>query len=788
MFAIGERSSAISLSLVYNVCSRSTVCQPRSWSRHALMTTITDCQYFGRNHQAKRTGSPAQQKNDAKGRGQHQDFINPSLSASQLTNVFSDTLRSRSSKRKGPSVGENPVAKHARAFYLVEQGEMEFQGRSSDRTFLRGLKEEIGAWPGDDTPRNLPTAFSVPGLFITERGSRCGVALPPIHRATKLVQAALDAHILLNFVHRPSFNRLFHLVYSLEPGEYSSKERQFLPLLYALLAYGTLFSQQIEDTSYGEILSEASQYYAKSKQLQDIAECKSLISLQAIVILNLFLLSTTRLSTCYTYLTTSMSIALRMGLHQSLDKSQDVISQEIGKRLFWVLRFLINDVAAGIGLPNLLDGNDIGQLLPMQDHDTDSPDNIILDQFNDLISHLSGFSTYQSLHLIFDKVIKQLYPSKTSSGSKISDSTSQTVAFSTVRELESELMQWAKKLPLSLRLGATTTRNPVQRAHYMLYLTYAHTQLCLYRPFLHYMSSISLQSECSVSSAPLCAIACIDAAQNIVALCLDMFKHGLLAGPNWIAIHILFSSMSCLLYSILMSRATYHAEMIFKDISKSRKILNFLAKTSFHARRAKITFTVMVSNIPSNFAAIRDRLFEFDVETSNDLNHDSPDDSPRLSEESYTASLARKTLSVSSKFLFHEPPPGIQSSTDRGNGGHDMQDGSSLVPQTHQRKLVALHAPSTLPFPVVRSPSEHSHQTGSKTTEETRTLGNTFLVNSENAEKFLEARSLSLEHGPTFVNWLEQAELDSSKSLTLCDGYSNMSQDWGDSPCIASYF
>lgn len=257
MFAIGERSSATSLSHVCNVHSRSTVCRPRSRSRHALMTTITDCQYFGRNHQAKRTGSPPQQKNDAKRRWQHQDFANPSFSASQLTNVFSDTLRSRSSKRKGPYGGENPVAKHARAFYLVEQGEIEFQGRSADRTFLRGLKEEIGAWPGDDTPRNLPTAFSVPGLFITERGSRCGVALPPIHRATKLVQAALDAHILLNFVHRPSFDRLFHLVYSLEPSEYSSKERQFLPLLYALLAYGTLFSQQVEDAGYGEILSEA---------------------------------------------------------------------------------------------------------------------------------------------------------------------------------------------------------------------------------------------------------------------------------------------------------------------------------------------------------------------------------------------------------------------------------------------------------------------------------------------------------------------------------------------------
>lgn len=208
-------------------------------------------------HEAKRTGSPPQQKNDAKRRWQHQEFANPSFSASQLANVFSDSLHSRSSKRKRPSGSENPVAKHARAFYLVEQGEIEFQGRSADRTFLRGLKEEIGAWPGDDTPRNLPTAFLIPGLFITERGSRCGVALPPIHRATKLVQAALDAHILLNFVHRPSFERLFHLVYSLEPSEYSSKERQFLPLLYALLAYGTLFSQQVEDAGYGEILSEA---------------------------------------------------------------------------------------------------------------------------------------------------------------------------------------------------------------------------------------------------------------------------------------------------------------------------------------------------------------------------------------------------------------------------------------------------------------------------------------------------------------------------------------------------
>lgn len=80
----------------------------------------------------------------------------------------------------------------------------------------------------------------------------------------------------------------------------------------------------------------------------------------------------------------------------------------------------------------------------MEDHDTDSSDNIMFDQFNDLISRGSGLSAYQSLHLTCGKVMKQLYPSKTSSGFETSDSISQTVALSIVREIESELVQWAK--------------------------------------------------------------------------------------------------------------------------------------------------------------------------------------------------------------------------------------------------------------------------------------------------------------------------------------------------------
>ena len=71
-----------------------------------------------------------------------------------------------------------------------------------------------------------------------------------------------------------------------------------------------------------------------------------------------------------------------------------------------------------------------------------------------------------------------------------------------------------------------------------------------------------------------------------------MFDHGLLNGVDWTITRMLISSILTLLYVILMSQSTYEADILFKSWATGWKLLNYIAKRSFHGRRCKTTLTV----------------------------------------------------------------------------------------------------------------------------------------------------------------------------------------------------
>jgi hypothetical protein len=57
------------------------------------------------------------------------------------------------------------------------------------------------------------------------------------------IEAALNFHTPLHIVHRPSFDESFHVLCSLSPQEYGTEEIRLLPLVYAILALGCLFTE-----------------------------------------------------------------------------------------------------------------------------------------------------------------------------------------------------------------------------------------------------------------------------------------------------------------------------------------------------------------------------------------------------------------------------------------------------------------------------------------------------------------------------------------------------------------
>ena len=132
----------------------------------------------------------------------------------------------------------------------------------------------------------------------------------------------------------------------------------------------------------------------------------------------------------------------------------------------------------------------------------------------------------------------------------------------------------------------------------MLCITYAHIQLCLYRPFLHCILETTDPPSLSDKGSSSCAAACIEASQTIVALCEDMFKRGLLAGTDWPVMRLLTSCLMTLLYVIILSRRPHEADSLCESFTTGRRILTHIAKKSFPGQRSKIFLAVRKHSPP----------------------------------------------------------------------------------------------------------------------------------------------------------------------------------------------
>jgi hypothetical protein len=193
----------------------------------------------------------------------------------------------------------------------------------------------------------------------------------------------------------------------------------------------------------------------------NIADCRDLTSLQAIVFHIQFLQSSAKLSTCYAYIGIALRSALRMGLHRSFNKDFTPIEAEVRKRLFWTIRKMDIYVAAMLGLPIFLKDEDVDQDWPTEVDDEYITNTEILPAPEGKIAVITACNAHTSLVMILAKICKYVYPIKgTQSGGK--NSVTYTVSYSKIREIEQDLQQWSDRLPLGLRPGSEATPNIIR--------------------------------------------------------------------------------------------------------------------------------------------------------------------------------------------------------------------------------------------------------------------------------------------------------------------------------------
>jgi hypothetical protein len=125
-------------------------------------------------------------------------------------------------------------------------------------------------------------------------------------------------------------------------------------------------------------------------------------------------------------------------------------------------------------------------------------------------------------------------------------------------------------------------------------MAYAHAQMMLYRPFLHYVSQTRGTQEVDKRSYA-CAAACVSVSRNIVHIAVEMKRRGFLGGAYWFSMYTTFFAILSLVFYALENPDNEASEDVLKVAREGRDTLESLAKRSMAADRCSATLKVRSS-------------------------------------------------------------------------------------------------------------------------------------------------------------------------------------------------
>lgn len=492
------------------------------------------------------------------------------------------------------------------ALDLDDQGNWDYHGHSSGLIFIRRLRNQLS---NSDAQSALPNFRPPPQMLESPKSTLespdSNVApthdLPSRAVARRLCRNALEVGCaLMRFVHEPSFYAMFDRIYDTPPEQYTNQENSFLPFLYIVLGVGCLFSGNGEDTldlsGYESAIGQGFHFFKAGRQLLDITDCRDLSSLQAICFMVIFLQSSAKLSTCYSYVGIALRSALRLGLHRKFTAKFNPVEQELRKRIFWVIRKMDVYASTLLGLPLMLSDDDIDQEYPLAIDDEFITPEGILPSLPDRTPLMAGANAHARLTDIIMKVVRYIYPVKNPKFRSKSDN-SYMVSHSKIREIEQDLQTWMEELPSSLRPG-TEVSPQLERVRQLLRIGYAHVQMIMYRPFLHYVSGGS-QARGVDKRSYACAAACVSVSRNIVHITTGMHKRGLLSGSFWFTMYTTYFAILSLIFFVLENPDSPTAkDGVLKDAMEGKATLAGLAKKSMAADRCSQSLTCLFKHLP----------------------------------------------------------------------------------------------------------------------------------------------------------------------------------------------
>ena len=126
-------------------------------------------------------------------------------------------------------------------------------------------------------------------------------------------------------------------------------------------------------------------------------------------------------------------------------------------------------------------------------------------------------------------------------------------------------------------------------------MAYAHIEMFLYRPFLHYVSRDLVPEDVDQRSYA-CSAACVNVSRNVIHLTDEMNKRKLLTGSYWFYMYTTFFAILSLLFYVLENPESTSSTEIFRDIYEGRNNLAELAPKSLAADKCTTYLNVGLSN------------------------------------------------------------------------------------------------------------------------------------------------------------------------------------------------
>lgn len=181
--------------------------------------------------------------------------------------------------------------------------------------------------------------------------------LPNRDDATRLLDSVFKrTHPFLDFLHEPSFHNMVTILYG-QSSEQDDTRTQFLPLFHQAIALGYLMDRDWHRQRGCQFaVDRAILHFKAGQNLLDTTQLDSLMSLQALLCSAIFLISTSRISRAYTFLSLASSTAMRLGLHCDVTAKPDIAWQERSLRIAAFISLARLDLYASLvlDLPALL--------------------------------------------------------------------------------------------------------------------------------------------------------------------------------------------------------------------------------------------------------------------------------------------------------------------------------------------------------------------------------------------------------------------------------------------------